>query len=310
MSTSDGLPKILDTFAVPAMSGGLADRIVAAAVADTGLPPLAEPRRERRGLWRRGRQVVIGSLAVGLFSAAAVASGLLGRAGIEVPILSAMLAPKPKPAAKPIAVAQRVAKPVPKATPVVKHVEATAVLTHEPLTLDPVTLPRAEIRAERRAIRQQFAAEHPVAAARIVQRVRETLRERAIERRRALAPVGIDPSLPGAGTITPEARMALAEAGRRDRQRAVRMIDRRIEARRVRQAQRAVEVPGGATVGTLASAPSVEPGTGVAPNERRPDRLKRNRAARIDRIRERREQRFQHPKNDAPVSEGETSPER
>jgi len=222
-------------FDVPPVSAGLADRIMAAAATPTGAPVPAA-RRDRRGMWRRGRQVVLGTLAVGMLSAGAVASGLLGKVGIEVPVLTAMLAPKPKPVAKP---ARVVSKPTP---------FRSAIASPPPVSVDPaapgllarplLSAERMARRAERRERRQAFAAEHPVAAAVIRERVREQLRRRALERRQALMAPGIDPSLPGARPLDMTDRMALARAARRDRLVAEKMIDRRIRAREARMAGR------------------------------------------------------------------------
>jgi hypothetical protein len=232
---SDALALALDRFEVPPPSAGLADRIMAAATVPTPMPSAA-PRRDRRGMWRRGRQLLLGTMAVGLLSAGAVASGLLGKVGIAVPVLTAMLAPKPKPAVKTVHV-------LPKAPPVRAMVELPAAVVVDPMP--PGLLPRAllpgeriALREERRERRQAFAAEHPAAAAAIRERVREQLQRRAIARRQALMTPGIDPSIPGAGPLDPLDRMALARAARRDRLVAEIMIDRRIQAREAKIAER------------------------------------------------------------------------
>jgi hypothetical protein len=229
------LARQLDRFEVPPMSAGLADRIAAAAASPT-YAPFAAPRRDRRGMWRRGRQIVLGTCAVALLSAGAVASGLLGSVGIEVPVLTAMLAPKAKP--KPVA------KPAPAAPKPAPESEALALPSTElvdptpPGLLPRPLLPseRIALREERRERREAFAAEHPVAAAMIRERVRQQLQRRAIERREALMGPGIDPSLPGAGPLDLADQAALARAARRDRLIAEKMIDRRIQAREARMA--------------------------------------------------------------------------
>lgn len=232
---TDALNLALNRFDVPPISAGLADRIMAAAVTPTSAP-FAAPRRDRRGMWRRGRQVVLGTCAVALLSAGAVASGLLGRVGIEVPVLTAMLAPKPKPVVKPVRIA-----PKPPVTRSAAAVPPPVVAE----TLPPVVVPqplspgeRIALREERRERRQAFAAEHPIAAAAIRERVRQQLQRRAQERRQALMTPGIDPSLPGARALDPLDRMALARAARRDRLVAEKMIDRRIQAREARLGDR------------------------------------------------------------------------
>ncbi len=231
---TDALNRALDRFDVPPLSTGLAERI-AAAVASPTSAPFAAPRRDRRGMWRRGRQVVLGTLAVGMLSAGAVASGFLGRVGIEVPVLTAMLAPKPKPVAKPVPVA-----PQPALT-------RTAVVPPPPIIVDTAQaeaarplLPaeRFALREERRERRQAFAAEHPVAAAAIRDRVRQELQRRAQARRQALMVPGIDPSIPGARALDFADQAMLVRAARRDRLIAEKMIDRRIQANEARRAAR------------------------------------------------------------------------
>ena len=237
---TDALNLALNRFDVPPVSAGLTDRIMAATATPTAAP-FAAPRRAksdpgRRGTWRRGRQVVLGTCAVALLSAGAVASGLLGRVGIEVPVLTAMLAPKPKPVVKPVRV---VPKP---------PVTRTATAAPPPVvaeTLPPVTVQqplsrgeRIALREERRERRQAFAAEHPVAAAAIRERVRQEIMRRAQARRQALMTPGIDPSLPGARALDFNDRLALARAARRDWLIAEKMIDRRIQARQARMAER------------------------------------------------------------------------
>lgn len=236
---TDALKIALDHFDVPPQSSGLADRIMAAAT--TSAPgqrfgvPSAVRGRDRRGMWRRGRQVLLGSLAAGLLSAGAVASGLLGRVGIEVPVLTAMLAPKPALVAKPAR-----AKPKPAVVRVAKTVPPAAVV--EPVVVANQPLSPAErfaLREERRERRQAFAAAHPVAAAVIRDRVRQELQRRAYARRQALMTPGVDPSLAGNQSLDPADRIALARAARRDRLIAERMIDRRIQAREARMAEKA-----------------------------------------------------------------------
>jgi hypothetical protein len=253
---SDALALALDRFDVPPSSAGLADRIMAVATVPTQSSS-AQPRRDRRGMWRRGRHVLLGTMAVGLFSAGAVASGLLGNMGIEVPVLTAMLAPKSKPVAKTVHVAIRhVAVRAPVVAPPAVLVDlAPAVLLPRPL------LPgeRMALREARRERRLAFAAEHPVAAAAIRQRVREQLQRRALARRQALMTPGIDPSIPGTGPLDPLDRMALARAARRDRLMAEKMIDQRIQAREARSVERQGEaVPAPNAAPPSAAGPSVQ----------------------------------------------------
>ncbi len=249
---SDALDLALDRFDVPSLSAGLADRIMAASAAPAIARPKS-PRRDRRGLWRRGRQVLLGTMAVGLLSAGAVASGLLGKVGIAVPVLTAMLAAKPKPLVRPEhVVVKRSPAPLPIAPP-----PATLVDPTPPGLLPRPLLPseRMALREERRERRQAFAAEHPVAAQIIRERVREQLQRRALERRQALMLPGVDASLAGARSLEPLDRVALARAARRDRLIAERMIDRRIQA----QEARIAEQQGVASTAPSSSDPPVVP---------------------------------------------------
>ncbi len=284
---TDALNLALNRFDVPPVSAGLAERIMAAAVTPA-VAPFAAPRRAksdpgRRGMWRRGRQVLLGTCAVALLSAAAVASGLLGRVGIEVPVLTAMLAPKPKPVAKPVRVIPK--PPVTRQAAAVPPPVVTETL-HPVIVAQPLSrAERIALREERRERRQAFAAEHPVAAAMIRERVRQQLQRRAQERRQALMTPGIDPALPGAGALDPADRMALARAARRDRSIAEKMIDRRIQSRQARMAER------NGTDALVAVGPPDMPATTVAgPREAAPIQQKLQplspevRAARRERI--------------------------
>jgi hypothetical protein len=234
---SDTLKLALDRFDVPPSSSDLADRIMAATAGQTHAPSTA-PRRNRRGMWRRGRQILLGTMAVGLLSAGAVASGLLDKVGVEVPVLTAMLAPKPK-------VVVKAAHVMPKAKSARTMIEPPAAVTVDPTSPGLLSRPllpgeRMALREERRERRQAFAAEHPVAAAVIRKRVREQLQRRALARRQALTMPGVDPSIPGAQPLDPLDRMALARAARRDRLVAEKLIDRRIQAREAKLADQQV----------------------------------------------------------------------
>lgn len=234
MTAHDSLNEALDRFGVPARSGGLADRIVAAAVPPA---PAARPTagRDRRGMWRRGRQAVIGVAAFGMLSAAAVASGLLGRVGIEVPVLTAMLAP-------------RVVAPVHTSKPVVpvKLAHKTHVTEPAPPPILPTIAPpppafvaRQEIRAERRARIAEFVQEHPRAAAVIAQRVGQRLRQRETMRREMLGLPPANPAAPDFRPLTPDERFVLRQERRRDFRRMEVMMDRRIARREAWRAARA-----------------------------------------------------------------------
>ncbi len=248
----------LDRFDVPPLSAQFADRVVAAAMASgAAVPPLGArvpPRRDRRGLWRRAGQAAIGVAAFGMMSAAAVASGLLGAVGIEVPVLTAMLAPEPVKKAKPVPVkkptVQQAARP---ATP------PPVVETVPPPPAIDSTLPpwrqavlarqdarRAAFQAERAAFldrhpglreaiaagpeaRKAYLAQHPEVRAEIRARQAEARARRAALAERQQA---VDPAVRAARTERRQARidefMALDPEARAAR----------IEAFRARQAAR------------------------------------------------------------------------
>ncbi len=205
------LAAVLDHFDVPPLSADFADRAMRR-VREPAPPPLTPPRRDRRDLWRRGRQIVIGTVAFGMMSAAAVASGLLGAAGIEVPVLTAMLAPRPVVVAKPVR-----QPPVRLAVPVVAP----------PVPVAPVALPvpedwravikgkRAALRAQRRADREAFIDRHPG--------LRAAIRSGPAARRAYLAD---HPDV----LIEVRARKAAARAARIERRRAF-LNDPAVQAR-------------------------------------------------------------------------------
>lgn len=105
------LARALDDHAVPGLSAGFADRVVAAAAARPA--PLPEPRRRppRGRAWRAGRRIAIGFAGFGALATAAAATGLLGRLDIPVPSAEKVWAtitgnpapPKPQPAPAPAA---------------------------------------------------------------------------------------------------------------------------------------------------------------------------------------------------------------
>ena len=232
MNVGDPLAVALDRFDVPAMSGDLADRIVAAAD-KSATAAHARARRDPRGLWRRGRQIVVATVAAGMLSAGAVASGLLGRAGIEIPVLTAMLAPGDHHVAKPhlarktsVSAHSRATVPVRVAadTPV-----ATVVAPPPPVPSPSVAqLVRRELMSERLEARAAFAAAHPRMAAAIRRNVRRQMIARAAARQAAYASRPVDPTSAGSALESDDSRQAEAGAARIDRRRANAMIDRRI----------------------------------------------------------------------------------
>lgn len=105
----------LDRYTVPAMSADFADNVLAKALAKPTNPPTNAVLRDRRGGWKRVRNVAIGVGAFGLMSAAAAATGAFGDIAKDVPVIGTLIAriapakPKPKPTLS------APAKPLPKA---------------------------------------------------------------------------------------------------------------------------------------------------------------------------------------------------
>lgn len=228
MTATDPLALALDRFDVPPMSAGLASRIAAAVAPVT--PPRAALRHDRRGLWRRGRQVVISTVAAGMVSAAAVASGLLDHTGIEVPVLTAMLSPAHRRPVKihhehKIAVVAREHKASPAASkPAVAKVAAAAPLMAIPPSPAQPTmqqLMRRELAMERRDARIAFAQTHPRAAAAMAQRQRKRLARAALLRGQPLTPGALDPALQSLRSSEFRTERAMAIQARRDRRAAL-----------------------------------------------------------------------------------------
>jgi hypothetical protein len=160
MSRNDFAPDLgatLDRFTVPVPRDDFVDRIMAVTA------PVSRPApRDRRGGWKLVRRVIIGTAVTGMVSAAAVASGLLGAAGIRVPVLTAMLAPEPapKPVVKKVKPVIRVAA-VPKPAVVVTK-PADPGLVDPGSIANPVdTRTLMARRAERRAERRAFIRQNP-----------------------------------------------------------------------------------------------------------------------------------------------------
>lgn len=153
--------RALDRYNVPPLSPAFADRLVAKALAGDmleALPPIAERQRERRGVWARGRRVVIGVAAFSLMSAAAAATGVFGDAAKNVPVIGPLIAIV-APAAKPKAIVAPKPKPAPvapKLAPPPVVVEETPIEVAEPTTGE-VIPPRV-----RRQIRREMIAQRVV----------------------------------------------------------------------------------------------------------------------------------------------------
>ena len=153
----------LDSLSPPAMSADFAERVMAVAMTKPALLPNAAPRRTRRSRWARGRNMVFGLAGFSLLSAAAAASGLLGKSVQSLPVIAQIAeritaAPEPRP--KP--------RPVPRKTEPVSVPEQPVASEAEPaITALPVE--RDEVRRE-------------LIARRIAQRIDERMAERGAMR--------------------------------------------------------------------------------------------------------------------------------
>ncbi|TAD74292.1 MAG: hypothetical protein EAY70_11380 [Sphingomonadales bacterium] len=207
------LARALDDFAVPGLSAGFADRVLAAAEARPA--PLPELRRASGGRsWRMGRRIVIGVASFGALATAAAATGLLQRLDLAVPSAGTVWASIAGPAAAAPA-------PAPPASRPVTDIPATPSMVEIVGPIDtPEELGEAfrridEVRAGRREERRRM----------IDQRI-----EDAIERRRAAG-------LPDPSPEEEERFRQRVEAAQTRRQQ---VIDEQVKVRR-EQMQRKVE---------------------------------------------------------------------
>ena len=128
---NDVTARALDRYNVPPLSVAFANRLVAKALVwDTleALPLITEPRRDRRGVWARGRRVVLGVAAFSLMSAGAAATGVFGDVAKNLPVIGpliAIVAPAPKPKA--------IVAPKPKPAPAAPKLVPPPVVAEEPL---------------------------------------------------------------------------------------------------------------------------------------------------------------------------------
>lgn len=232
----------LDRATVPAIRGGLARDIVAAA--STGAP-----RRASRGGWRRHGRVLLGAGALVIASATAAATGLLDRLPIRIPGITRVAGPpapkpkhvvraeKPRPASgKPVALAAvplanptplpptpqeqwrerraaRIAAGLPVRRPLLQRAIAAKLRSLPPAERQAAiaewghikALPPAERKIAVAKVKADFLARHPKMAQRY---------EARLEARSAAAADG----MPQAQSLTPEQR-----AARRERLREWRM---------------------------------------------------------------------------------------
>lgn len=153
----------LDRASPPPLRAGFARDVTAVALAGQ-LPP---PRRTLRGSIRRHRALFTGAGVLLLTSAAAAASGVLGKLPDPLPAIAAVFSPAPKPAPVVHPPRPRLAKPAPQATPSAAPEETNPILIHR---LERRAAIRAHIQAmppeRREALRRRVAERHPEIAAR------------------------------------------------------------------------------------------------------------------------------------------------
>jgi len=116
--------RLLRAVEPPPVSGGFADRVMAALPA---IEPTRSAPRDRRGPWLRKRKIVIASVAAGLLSVgAAAAAGLLGGRMQRLPVIATIAeAVNPRPVVAPKIIAKRPTT----VTPPAKKDASVSVLT-------------------------------------------------------------------------------------------------------------------------------------------------------------------------------------
>lgn len=276
----------LDRATVPAMRGGLARDIVAAAGAGT-------PRRATRGGWRRHGRVLLGAGALVIASATAAATGLLDRLPIRIPGITRTAEPAPKPkhvvrtekprpaAGREVTLADVPVAPVPlidptptpqdqmrarRAARIAAGLPARPTLVQRAIAAKLRGLPPAERQAaraewrrikalppaERRIavakIRADFLARHPKMAQRFEQRL-EARNAAAADGQPLAAPVAAPP--PQAAALTPDQRLE-----RRRRWQAL-TPDQRAARREWRMLRRAQRLQNGGMASPNGTAPPI-----------------------------------------------------
>lgn len=158
----------LDRASPPPLRPGFARDVTAAALA-TQIP---QPRRSLRGVVRRHRALLTGAGALLLTSAAAGASGVLGKLPDPLHVIAAVFHPTPKPMPVTHPPRPRPAKAVPQAAPVPAPTPDTFLARRQ----ERREAIRARIQAmppeQREALRRRVAERHPEIAAR-AQQLRE-----------------------------------------------------------------------------------------------------------------------------------------
>lgn len=210
------LARVLDDYAVPGLSAGFADRVLAAA--EVRPAPLPDLRQQRRGRgWRLGRGIAIGIASFGALATAAAATGLLQQFAIPVPS------------------AEKVWASITGKPPVRAAAPAPVIAAASPAAGEPASLARVEIVGPvdtPEELSEAFRRIDEVRAGRYAAR-RESIEQRidkAIEHRRA------------AGLPVPTAEEEAAFRQRVDEAQARRqqLADERIAARRA-EMERKVE---------------------------------------------------------------------
>lgn len=251
----------LDRYDVPPLSGNFADRVMAKAIEGddiAALPPVVPPRSTaRRGLWTRGRRMMIGAASLSLISAGAAATGVFGDAAKNVPVIGpliAIVAPNPDPKPKVIAAPKpkpAPAAPAPAPLPVVVE-EAPPIEVAEPTPREVIPpYVRRQIRREmiaqrlvdqiernealgitptpeqRALIAERLAQLPPGQRLALIKRVREIRRERQA----AITPEGVEAPKPSIPLLSPEQRRQIREERMRLREeRRLRALEAQQEA--------------------------------------------------------------------------------
>jgi len=210
------LARMLDDYAVPGLSAGFADRVLAAAEVHPAPLPDLRPRRSGRG-WRLGRGIAIGIASFGALATAAAATGLLQQFDIPVPS------------------AEKVWASITGKPPVRAAAPAPVIAAASPAAGEPASLARIEIVGPvdtPEELSEAFRRIDEVRVGRYATR-RENIDQRidnAIEQRRAA----------GLPVLTPEEEASFRQRVDEAQARRQQLADERIAARRA-ELERKVE---------------------------------------------------------------------
>ena len=275
------LARALDDFAVPGLSAGFADRVLAAAQARPApLPPLRRARSGRRRRWGRG--IVIGVVSFGALASAAAATGLLEQFNLPVPsaqkVWASVTGKQPAIAVAAVPAVPRPATSVPAPVAITGPIDTPEELSEAFRRIDAVRQGRRETRSQ--LIDQWFASE--------------------LERRRAA----------GLPLPSPEEEARLRQRIDAAQTRRQQLADERIALRREAMARK---VESGAVL-TREDILRPLPESGSAPGRReRLERLRQlppeQRRELIETWRERRAQRAERAELEAPADSAVPAPE-